>query len=267
MTACLENLIVKKVSFVRRGANRKPFFLAKSADYVEKDINNNDHQEAQTMRPTIKTKLGEILKTERDQAKVCALLKADTELKVTDDEITLVKDFMSLLPPVVTPPPESDPTLARLKKAEEDNTTLRADLAKMQEATQRADILKWVEEECPYLNVAATEAVDKIMKMMKADKDMAEELKKSYKTTSDALRDSALFKRFGSSGDADYSDHDPVSDGYVATVVKKTQEVHKTNTARKASDAVIDAIKSIGGRRYAQYRSDHIYRAKTARTA
>jgi len=266
MPAYLRDLQVKKVSFVRRGANRRVFFLAKSddADDAAGVVNNHNSGGAIKMRPEIKAKLGEILKTERDLEKVCALLKGDAALKATEDEITEVRDFMSLMPP---------PDDSALKKAQEDakkaaddakkaadeKQALEARLNKIEEDRHRDEIKKWVDTECPHLNMTTNDAVEKILKAEKVDNETAEALKASFKATSDALRTSVAMREIGNDGES----HDPIAGNLVAEVSKSADEIRKSDRGVKRSEAVIDAIKSIPGQRYEAYRREFNHRART----
>jgi hypothetical protein len=265
MACLLTDLKVTKVSFVKRGANKRQFFLAKSADFVEegavKPINKPGGAK---MRPEIKVKLGEILKKERDAESICALLKEDAVLKVTDEELSEVKDFVGLIPPLqkVEPAPEAAllaKAQADAKKAEEDNRSLQARLAKIEEDNHNKTVSEWVEKECPYLNMTTADAASQIVKAEKVDPETAESLKKSFKSTSDALRISQLTKELGRNGEEGL---DPVGGNVVAEVVKKTQELKKGSDA-KSSDIIMAAIKDVGAARYENYRKEFNRRART----
>lgn len=259
------NLKVKKVSFVRRGANRRQFFLAKSADYVdesgEKSINKQSGG-AHKMRPEVKTKLSDILKKERDMERVCVLLKEDTALAVTEEELGEVKEVMSFIP---VAPAESDAAAlakaqADARRAEDEKKALEARLTKVEQENHRKATSEWVEKECQYLNMTTEDAVNQIIKAESVSLETAEILKQSFKSTSDALRISKLTKEMGRGGDDAL---DPIGGNLVAEVVKKTQDLKKSDGGTKASDLISEAIKSVGPGRYETYRSEFNRRART----
>jgi hypothetical protein len=272
---CLTNLRVKKVSFVRRGANKKEFFLAKTADF---SATNNDGGEEESgngeafnneiqsggrkpMRPEIRLRLGDILKKERDMDRVCALLKEDSVLKATEAEVAEVRDFIALIPP-------PDPTIAlelqkaadAKKDAEEAQAKAEGELTKIRESNHRSEVKKWVEDNCKYANLTNDEATDQILKAEKVDLVTAEMLKKSFKGTSDALASSELLKEAGRSGEA--RDFDAVGGNLVMDVSKMANEIKKSGTV-KQSDAILAAIKSAGPVRYESYRKEFNRRART----
>lgn len=97
----LKNLKVCKVSFVRRGANKRKFLLLKSEDSIH---DNDQTKGGNEMKELVKEKVIEILNKEQDPAKVVTLLKADKDienLKLSDEEFTEVANsvefFKSLL--------------------------------------------------------------------------------------------------------------------------------------------------------------------------
>lgn len=272
----LKNLCVKKVSFVRKGANKKEFFLAKSADFgeeksssddskkkKEEDVINNDgnsNSGGTTVRPEIRTKLAGILKAERNIEKVVALLKADTAIAVKDEELGEISEFLAMIPPL---PADNTEALkkaeADLAAAEVEKKALGERLTKVEQARHRDEIKKWVTEECPYLNVKVDDAVDRIVQAETAGEAVAKMLKEAFKGTSDTLRDSKLFKDQGQ----DNREEDTIGGNILSDVVKKVNEIKKSD-GLKGSEAVIEAVKSVGGRRYEQYRTEFNKRAKQA---
>jgi hypothetical protein len=264
---CLKNLNVKKVSFVRRGANKREFFLAKSADFrgsnQEGDVNNNNKSGgATTMRPEVRLKLGEILKKERDVERVCALLKEDTVLKAQDSEIAEVRDFVALIPaPDPTPALELAKSQDTIAKAEAARVAAETELKNIKETTHKAEIKKWVSENCSHLTgMNADEATEKILKAEKVDADTAETLKKSFQSTSDALKASEIVKEIGRGGEDSY---DPIGGNLVAEVSKVASELKKSDSSRSGSNAVIAAIRSTGHARYENYRKEFNHRVRT----
>ena len=275
--AYLMNLKVKKVSFVKRGANKREFFLAKSADYItaqntdnppsssgEGDNSNNFNGGARPMRPEVRLRLGDILKKEHDIDNICSLLKKDDVLKATDAEIAEIRDFVSLIPP----PPAPDPTLELekqkaidlAKSAEEARKQVEAEIAKMRDEAHKAEVTKWVETNCKYLNMDTPTAVEQILKAEKVDLVTAETLKKSFQSTSEALQASALLKEVGRSGED--GNFDPIGGNLVADISKVASEIQKSHEVKK-SDAVMAAIKSVGGAKYDAYRKEFNRRART----
>lgn len=262
-TCYLRDLKVKKVSFVSRGANRKQFFLAKSADFDTSVNSNINSGGTTTVRPEIKSKVAEILKAERNIDKVVALLKEDATLKATDAEVTEVKEFLAMVPA----PPDNSAAAAALAKAqadakaaEEEKQKLETRLNKIEEDQHRAEVKKWVDDECTHLNMGVDEAVNQILKAEKVDKDTAETLKKSFKSTSDALKSSVVLREVGRDGEVT----DPLCNNLVAEVTKAAGDIRKSAGSQKQSEIIVEAIKSVGGQRYEQYRREFNHRAKTA---
>jgi hypothetical protein len=282
---CLTNLKVKKVSFVRRGANKREFFLAKSADFVEgeagdgegaveveveveekevdvnKNKNSNNNHGGAYMRPEVRLKLGEILKKERNVEQVCALLKEDTVLKATDAEVGEVRDFVALIP---APDQTAQLELIKSQDALAKETLAKANAEKelqaIRESNHKAEIRKWVDAKCGYLaGISAEEATEQILKAEKVDPVTAEILKKSFESTSTALKASEVVKEIGRGGE----DFDPISGGIVAEVSKVANELKKSSDVIKASDSVMAAIRSVGGKRYEAYRKDFNHRVRT----
>jgi hypothetical protein len=260
---CLVNLKVKKVSFVRRGANRREFFLAKTADFRSQGegVNNSINSGGRSpMRPEIRLKLGEILKKERDIDRVCALLKEDAVLKASEAEVAEVRDFVALIPP-------PDPAIAlelqkaadAKKTAEEAQKAAVAELTKIREDNHRAEVQKWVEDNCKYLNMTSTDATEQILKTEKVDLVTAEMLKKSFKSTSDALAASELLKEAGRGNEN--RDFDPIGGNLILDVSKMANEIRKSGDV-KQSDAIIAAIKTAGPIRYENYRKEFNRRAR-----
>ncbi len=255
--AYLQNLKVKKVSFVTRGANRKQFFLAKSADSIESSDSKNNISGGTTVRPEIKQKAAEILKAERNIDKVVALLKEDAALKATEAEITEIRDFLALIPAPDASALET--ATAAVKKAEEEKRSLEARLNKIEEDRHREEIAKWVAAECAYLNMPADEATAQILKAEKIDPSTAEMLKKSFKSTSDVLKTSKLMTEVG----RDSEPSDPIAGNLVSEVAKKSAELRKSGN-QKPAEAVIEAIKAAGPDRYERYRKEFHQRTRMA---
>lgn len=120
----LKNLKVSKVSFVRRGANKRKFLLLKSAE----DITNSDqmHKE-ELMQELVKTKVIEILNKEQDPVKVVSLLKADSEivnLKLSDEDFVEVTNSVEFFKALI-PTEKSDDE----KKAAEEKAKLEKEAA------------------------------------------------------------------------------------------------------------------------------------------
>ena len=271
--AYLQDLKVKKVSFVKRGANKRQFFLAKSTDSVDLDEDfstsiTNKTQGGRKMRVEVKTKLGEILKSERGVDKIIAAIKEDAVLKATEEELTEVREFVELIPPlpeVKKEEPKLDEAAlikarADAQKYEEEKKALEARLAKIEEDSHKKELADFLAKDCPYLNVPATDAVAQIMKAEKVDAGTAEMLKQSFISTSDAIRVSQLTKELGRSGEEGL---DPIGGNVVAEVVKKTQELKKTDANTKTSEIIRTAIQSLGPVRYENYRRDFNRRART----
>lgn len=127
--AFLKDLTVKKVSFVRRAANRTKFLLLKSADAdpeqkdqpelktepetaVKTELNKGGNQ---PVRPELKSRLMSImkeaalLKEKRTGEQVVALMKADETLKITDAEVTEVQNALELMDVARSAEPTTNP--------------------------------------------------------------------------------------------------------------------------------------------------------------
>lgn len=263
MVCNLRELKVKKVSFVRRGANKKQFFLAKSAG--EDSIPNNQNSGgAHKMRPEIKKKLAEILKGERNADKVCVLLKSEATLKITEDEVTEVREFIEMFPPA--PAPKETDNGDALRKAQSDLETERAArkaaderIAKIEEDRHQEALEKWLGSECPHLPVKTEDAIKQILAAEKAGEEVAKTVKENFKATSKSIRESSLLKEIGRGGEGD---PDPLAGGLIAEVLQKRDALVKDASEKlKSSDVITLAIKSMSPEKLEAYRDAHIRRA------
>jgi hypothetical protein len=110
--------------------------------------------------------------------------------------------------------------------------------------------------------MSAEEATDQILRAEKVDLATAEVLKKSFRSTSEALKASKILEDIGSGGEDSF---DPIGGGVAAEVSRMANELHKSTggSGMKKSDAVLAAIHGIGGRRYEAYRKEFNHRART----
>jgi len=144
--AFLQNLSVKKVSFVRRGANKRKFLLLKS-----EELNDGDQkqQKEELMQKLVKEKVMEILKAEQDPAKVIEALKADKEIEgldLSDEEFTEVKnsvEFLKALHPTSGSDDEKKKKEEKMKKEkEEKEEAARKAAAANGDSTQLSEVVK-----------------------------------------------------------------------------------------------------------------------------
>jgi hypothetical protein len=254
MPCFLQDLKVKKVSFVRRGANKKQFFLAKSADFVEKKIiNEHSLGGTITVRPEIKAKVAEILKMERNAEKVVSLLREDTVLKATDIELEEISSFVSMIP---APPIVDNSALAKAQ-ADIDLANAKALAAETRvsalETIQHTnDLSAWLAKECPALNIPSSSAIAQVLNAEKVSKEAAELLKDSFKSISTALQSSSLFREAGVRGD----NGDVLGADLVKAAQQKLTEIQKSGAATKGSEQVVAAIRSLDVHKSEQYIAD-----------
>ena len=294
----LKNLSVKKVSFVRRGANKRKFLLLKSAEDI---INGEQTQKEALMQKLVKEKVQEILKSEHDHIKVVALLKADKEivdLKLTDEEFVEVENsvgfFKTLLPTIKAD--DEKAAAAKAKKEKEEaakkaatngdtelsdvvkqlatmtkametsntqNKTLAEELAKQKKEVDRRDILKWLTINCPYLPADTQKTADEILALQAVSESAAQLMKDGLQRASAALENSDAFGELGSSQDGQIGPKIPGSE-LLHEIKKELTEVKKSGD-KVDEPAIIRGIVNGGGRRnYLAYRNQVIQRAKLA---
>jgi hypothetical protein len=192
------------------------------------------------------------------------LLKAEVDLKVTDAEIAEITDFLDLVPAVeVTKKSDNEVVITK-----EQFDSMQSNLQKLQDSQHRSEVRKWVEDECPNLNMSIGDAVDAIVKAETAGETVAKSLKDSFKSTSDALKNNTIFKEFGRSGDASGAvPDDTLGNGIVSEIKKNVAEISKSDSKSSSHEVVLDSIRKAAGSdgvRFMQYRDQHVRRAKLA---
>lgn len=215
------------------------------------------------VRQEVKKAIQKILKEGHNKSEVVNLLKADAELKVTDPEIAEVADFMDLVPE-----PQTQPTNKSVDViSKEEFEVVKNELTTLRKQNHRSEIRKFVEDECPNLNIAVNDAVENILKAEEAGEVVAKALKDSYKSTSDALKNNAIFKEYGRAGDTNTVSDDNIGNGLVSDVRKGVTEIAKADSKLKKHEVVLEAIRKSSGQdgsRYMGYREEHRRRAKLA---
>jgi len=301
--AFLKNLNVRKVSFVRRGANKRKFLLLKSMEEPN-DGDQNKQKEEIKMQELVKTKVMEILKSEQDPTKVVALLKSDKEiesLKLSDEDFTEVQNSVEFLKALHSSGSNNDadkkkeeekkaaeekaeavrkaaengnPQLSEVVKqlatmtkametSNEQNKTLAEELAKQKKDIAHRDIIKWITINCPYLPADVQKTADEILILQETSESAAQIMKDSLQRASAALENSDAFNEIGNGSDGQIGPKIPGSE--------LLQEINKELAAVKKSGekvdepAIIRGIVNGGGRRnYLAYRNQVIQRAKLA---
>jgi len=286
----LQNLSVKKVSFVRRGANKRKFLLLKSEDVI-----NHDQIKEEEMQELVKAKVMEILKSEQDPTKVVALLKADKEiegLELTDEDFTEVQtsiEFLKAIPP--TPPvkkeepkPKEEPKSVEksdegiqlaevvkqmasmttaLESSNAANKAMAEKLEKQEKDIARRDIVKWLTINCPYLPADVQKTADEILLIQEQSESAAQIMKDSLQRTSAALQNSDAFGETGNGSEGQIGPKIPGS-ALLKEIKEKMAEVKKSGD-EVDEPAIIRSIVNGGGRNnYLAYRNSVIQRSKLA---
>lgn len=293
----LKNLRVKKVSFVKRGANRRKFLLLKSEDV----FNDGDRiaKGGNQMHELVKAKVMEILNKEQDPEKVIALLKADKDienLQLSDEDFSEVKtsvEFSKALQPEKKEPPakkeesakkepvkkeapegDSSPELEdvvaklalvteSLAKSDMRSVELTKKIEKQARDNSRREILKWLHLECPYLPADLEKTADEILTLQDVSESAAKTLKDGLQAASAALSNSDVFDEAGTGGAGQTNGRLPGS-----SLIKEIQEAQAE--VKKSGDKVnqVELIRSIvaskGRNNYLLYREEVLRRAKLA---
>ncbi len=291
----LKNLKVKKVSFVRRGANRRKFLLLKSEE-------PNDQLKGGTeMKELVKQKVVEILKSETDPKEVVKLLKADKDienLQLSDEDFQEVENSLEFMKALV---PEKEPVKkepvkkaepAPVKKAEpngngDKGTSLEDVLQKLASATNalakssertgelekkiekqervntRRDILKWLHLECPFLPADFEKTADEILELQDVSESAAQIMKNGLQAASAALAGSDIFEESGGAGGGRVSGHIPGSE--LLKEIKDAQdEVRKSGDKVDEVELIRGIVNGKGRNFYLGYRDSINRRAKLA---
>lgn len=295
----LKNLRVKKVSFVRRGANRRKFLLLKSAeDVINNDGDQQKHKE-ELMQKLVKERVMEILKSEQDPTKVIELLKADKDienLQLSEEDFaevqTSVEFFKALLPEKKEPPVKKEEPKSKeepVKKEGSENGSIKLEdvLAKLATVTEslakshtvqeglaeklekqehdnnRREILKWLHLECPYLPVEFNKTADEILKLQDVSKSAAQVMKDGLQAASAALSNSDVFDEVGTGGPGRPNGHIPGSE--LLKEIKEAQaEVKKSGEKVDQIELIRSIVTSKGRNSYLSYREEVLRRAQMA---
>jgi len=279
----LKDVIVSKVSFVRKAANKRKFLLLKSDDAVDVDINNdndndNDKEQYTPMRKEVKEAILQIVKSAAPAVipdNIVDLLKANVDLKLTDVEAIEVAEYLDftksatiVVPPVIPPIINTENKKEELEKM--DNATLlkqvqdlTTQLAEISKSTQRRELTTWLEKECSFMPDDINKTVDTIMELASHSQSAAEAYKDTLKKTSAALENAPVLREIGVSTDSLLKSE---GDGFdlVKKFNAKFSEIRKSaDTGAVTSDTIVNIIKSFGSE-WDIYRKVHDRRAKLA---
>lgn len=189
----LTNLNVKKVSFVRRAANKRSFLLLKSADADEANETNeiDEIDEMNEMNEVNKT--DKINKNENQKEKV-TMTETIEELKkqlieTEEEKANLAKQLAQLE--------------AEKKSVEEALTSKVEELTKhvnaQREYMEKAELMKWFEQKAYNYPEEAEKVVNDIYELRKANPELAAKLMEKIESVSNALGSSQMFKSVGKS--------------------------------------------------------------------
>lgn len=299
--AFLKNLQVKKVSFVRRGANRRKFLLLKSEEDIINSSDQQKHKE-ELMQNLVKTKVMKILKSEQDPAKVIELLKTDDEivnLELRDEEFDEVRnsvEFFKALNPFEQKKLDAENKKKReaeaMKKEETDkmktggdqlsdvvkqlstmtkamevsneqNKALSEKLAKQEKVIVRRDIVKWLTINCPYLPADIQKTADEILTLQDTSESAAKLMKDSLQRTSAALENSNSFDEVGNGNDGQIGPRIPGSE-LLREIKKQLTEVKKGGEKVNEPEIIRSIVAEGGRNNYMAYRNQVIQRSKLA---
>jgi len=288
----LKDVNVKLVSFVRKAANMRTFPLLKSADPVN-NIENNNNEEYKPMRKEVKEKLLKTLKVEenltKESADIVNIMKADTELKLSDAEVAELTDYVDVAKagfPFTAKPEdkkeESDKKKEEKKEKDEVKgkemqksvdesnavllkkiSDLETTLSNMSKSAERHSIIEFLKNDCSFLPADVEKTADTIISLQGVSKESADSYKETLKKASAAVEQSSILKEVGTSTDEILKSESSV-EGF--ELIKKFTD--KLDTIKKSADGnkvssneIVNLIKSFGSQ-YDSYRIAHILRAK-----
>ena len=207
--AQLVNLSVNAVAFVQRGANRKKFFLTKSAG------NNQSEGVRKTMHEVIRKALQLLMKSEdHKDSSVDDLIKAlkgsevIKKLDLSDEDFVEVRKDIelvkSLSAPVETPAPTTETSTdppTPIEKKDQIITDLQksvSDLTKTlteQQESMRLDVIKTsLKKRAPFAPIDVEKEAKLLLKLEKVDKDAADRLIESFEQSSKVLASSDIYQ-------------------------------------------------------------------------
>jgi hypothetical protein len=284
----LKDVIVSRVSFVRKAANKRKFLLLKSDEGTIENLGDvviKEEEIYKPMRNEVKTKLVEVLKstdnTQKTVDEIIALVKSDTSLNLIETEVAEITDFVDfhkqasttvadvVIPPVVEVPLTK--TQEEIEKEEKDNMDnaqllkqvedLTTKLDVMTKSAQRRDILTFLQKECAFLPEDINKTADTIMELTAVNPATAETFKESLKKASVAVEHSSILKEVGSSTEALLK-----SEGDGFDLIRKfsadMSELKKSaDGGVMTSESIVNLVKSYGNQ-FNDYRIAHILRAK-----
>ena len=214
----LKHLKIKKVSLVRRGANKRRFLLLKSLDGDEGEgddknkkttnNNNNNTEEVEKLSKEIRSRVLELLKDKQDSDAIVSTIGKEFD----DAGVEVAKgllDFLSDVPqkepsvppkePPKIPPKESQITKADFDKLAKENEDYRKKLDKMETDNRIEKTQDWIAENCAFVPDLDAEALTaKIMKVEDVDAEAAKTMKESLSAASRAVEASKAFSELGS---------------------------------------------------------------------
>ena len=280
----LVNLNVTAVAFVQRGANRKKFFLTKSADQNQ-ELNKRRGKRGKKMNEVIRKELQTLMKSadHKDSSveKLVTALKASEvvkKLELTDEDFTEVTKDVELIKSLTSPAPAdppADPPAANGDvngdvKKDKDQVIVElqksvADLAKTIETQNEnlriSEIKKTLEERAPHAPIDIEKESKLIFKLEKTDADSAKSLIENFERISVAMAASGAYNEIGSSAEGD----DSVMAEVASDVVKTVEELEKTekgDTPERTVASITKLMKKKGAGFYDQYVAEHRQRAR-----
>lgn len=260
----LKNLKVSKVSFVRRGANKREFLLLKSdtlgdggtGDGNKGNKKGQEHQGGTKVRKEVKDAITLLMKTNK-KSEIVNLLKSNTELKITEQETQEVTNALDLLPETENQPPPANPPTDLLKTVEElrkQNEALAVQLQESADIRKKDDIRARLKKECSHLPIAEDQAVEQLFKLEKIDKVSADLLFNSFKQTSELTKKSIILSEIGSSGVAEEAGS--VVSEYLREMKKEDNVVKKADGKPDMTETVMRVVRKLGPDKWDSYRKE-----------
>lgn len=285
----LVNLKVTAVAFVQRGANRKTFFLTKSADHSQK---LNQKRKGEEMNEVIRKELQTLMKSadHKDSSveKLIEALKASEvvkKLELTDEDFTEITKDVELIKSLSAPADVKDVKKdgdtkkdGDVKDVKKDGNTDKdqiiielqksvGDLAKVLETQTEnlrlSDIKQTLEKRAPYAPIDVEKEAKLILKLEKLDAEAAKSMIERFEQISTVMASSGAYNEIGSSADGDDSVMAEVATD-VAKDLEALEKSDKGDTPDRIVASVTKLMKKKGAGYYDQYVSEHRQRARVS---
>jgi hypothetical protein len=262
----LHNLQVSKVSFVGKPANKREFLLLKSTEGDSNKQTNNQksvYGGTKPMRDVVKQKLTDLMKSGHDPDKVIDVLKSDDVVKLQDDEVQEVQNFLDITSSVSTQKKQDSETTElqkRAETAEKEKEDLLKRVSALENTQHRDSVREWVKKNCAFVPHATESIVENIIKLERVDATSAEEFKESLQKSSAAIAQSRALSEAGTTRDA--LSKDIGTTDLVSKVMKQISEVRKSE-GKPATAAAIEGVIKSHGNAYIEYMEAHRQRART----